>query len=160
MEPSTPLLPSSLLPSLLSLERASVLPHSLPGCEVLHKQPLPRQDRSSFCSRRKPWGCVRSIAGLPGEAPGLSLLCLRCWCFSLNLASQCLWAVTQFPFWLRTGGAIPFLQLPRLSRVLGRAGSLWGQKGTMVQGCASSTASRNCTAALRLARCWLWQHFG
>ena len=78
MEPSTPLLPSSPLPSLLSPERASALPHSLPGCEVLHKQPLPRQDHGSSCSRRKPWGCVRSVAGLLGEAPGLSLPCLWC----------------------------------------------------------------------------------
>lgn len=76
MEPSTPLLPSGPLLSLLSPERASVLPHSPPGCEVLHKQPRPRQDPGGSCSRRKPWGCVRSIAGLPGEAPGLGLPCL------------------------------------------------------------------------------------
>lgn len=64
MEPSTP-----LLPSLLSSEGASVLPHSLPGCKVLHKQPVHGQDHSSSFSRRKPWGRVHSVAGLPGEAP-------------------------------------------------------------------------------------------
>lgn len=30
----------------------------------------------------------------------------------------------------------------------------------MVQGCAGSVAGGSCTAALRLARCWLCQRFG